>query len=225
MAKATYILLERAKVRLLAELRHDIRDEQVLAVMAGVPREKFVSDDLRAFAYDNRPLPIGHGQTISQPLIVAMMTEALELKGDEKVLELGTGSGYQAAILAELAARVVTVERIAPLAEQAAAVLAELGYDNVQVHLAGDTLGWPEEAPYEGILVTAAGPDVPPALIEQLAPQGRLVIPVGAHDVQELLMVTNSSGDLTTKRLGPCRFVPLVGAGGWPSADLGLPEL
>ena len=225
MAKATYSLLERAKGRLLAELRHDIRDERVLAAMASVSREKFVSDDLRAFAYENRPLPIGHGQTISQPLIVAMMTEALELKGDEKVLELGTGSGYQAAILAELTARVVTVERIAPLAEQATAVLAELGYDNVQVHLAGDTLGWPEEAPYDGILVTAAGPDVPPALIEQLAPQGRLVIPVGAHDVQELLLVTNSPGGLTTKRLGPCRFVPLVGAGGWPSAGLGLPEL
>ncbi len=225
MAKATYSLLERAKGRLLAELRHDIRDERVLVTMASVPREKFVSDDLRAFAYENRPLPIGHGQTISQPLIVAMMTEALELKGDEKVLELGTGSGYQAAILAELTARVVTVERIAPLAEQATAVLAELGYDNVQVHLAGDTLGWPEEAPYEGILVTAAGPDVPPALIEQLAPQGRLVIPVGAHDVQELLLVTNSPGGLTTKRLGPCRFVPLVGTGGWPSAGLGLPEL
>jgi protein-L-isoaspartate(D-aspartate) O-methyltransferase len=225
MAKATYILLERAKGRLLAELRHDIRDEQVLAVMASVPREKFVSDDLRAFAYDNRPLPIGHGQTISQPLIVAMMTEALDLKGNEKVLELGTGSGYQAAILAELAARVVTVERIAPLAEGAAAVLAELGYHNVQVHPAGDTLGWPEEAPYDGILVTAAAPDVSPALIEQLAPQGRLVIPVGAHDVQELLMVTNSSGGLTTKRLGPCRFVPLVGAGGWSSADFGFPEL
>ena len=225
MAKATYSLLERAKGRLLAELRHDIRDERVLAAMASVPREKFVSDDLRAFAYENRPLPIGHGQTISQPLIVAMMTEALELKGDEKVLELGTGSGYQAAILAELTARVVTVERIAPLAEQATAVLAELGYDNVQVHLAGDTLGWPEEAPYDGILVTAAGPDVPPALIEQLAPQGRLVIPVGAHDVQELLLVTNSPGGLTTKRLGPCRFVPLVGTGGWTSANLGLPEL
>jgi len=225
MAKATYSLLERAKGRLLAELRHDIRDERVLAAMASVPREKFVSDDLRAFAYENRPLPIGHGQTISQPLIVGMMTEALELKGDEKVLELGTGSGYQAAILAELTARVVTVERIAPLAEQATAVLAELGYDNFQVDLAGDTLCWPEEAPYDGILVTAAGPDVPPALIEQLAPQGRLVIPVGAHDVQELLLVTNSPGGLTTKRLGPCRFVPLVGAGGWPSADLGLPEL
>jgi protein-L-isoaspartate(D-aspartate) O-methyltransferase len=120
---------------------------------------------------------------------------------------------------------VVTVERIAPLAERAAAVLAELGYDNVQVHLAGDTLGWPEEAPYEGILVTAAAPDVSPALVEQLAPQGRLVIPVGAHDVQELLLVTNSPDGLTTKRLGPCRFVPLVGAGGWPTADSGFPEL
>jgi protein-L-isoaspartate(D-aspartate) O-methyltransferase len=225
MAKLTYSLLERAKSRLLAELRHDIRDERVLAAIASVPRAKFVSDDLRAFAYENRPLPIGHGQTISQPLIVAMMTEALNLKGDEKVLEVGTGSGYQAAVLAELTAQVVTVERIAPLAEQAAAVLAELGYDNVQVHLAGDTLGWPEEAPYEGILVTAAAPDVPPDLVEQLAPQGRLVIPVGSHDVQELLLVANSAGGLNAKRLGPCRFVPLVGAGGWPSADLGFREL
>jgi len=225
MAKVTYSLLEKAKSRLMADLRHDIRDERVLAAMASVPREKFVSDDLRAFAYDNRPLPIGHGQTISQPLIVAMMTEALDLRGDEKVLELGTGSGYQAAILAELTARVVTVERIAPLAEGAATVLAELGYHNVQVHLADDSLGWPEEAPYEGIVVTAAAPDVPPALIEQLATQGRLVIPVGAHDVQELLLITNSPSGLTTKRLGPCRFVPLLGAGGWSTADSGFPEL
>jgi protein-L-isoaspartate(D-aspartate) O-methyltransferase len=225
MAKVTYSLLERAKAQLLAELRHDIRDQRVLAAMARIPREKFVSDDLRPFAYDNRPLPIGHGQTISQPLIVAMMTEALDLKGDEKVLELGTGSGYQAAILAELTARVVTVERIAPLAEQAATLLAELGYENVQVHLAGDTLGWPEEAPYEGILVTAAAPDVPPVLVEQLAPQGRLVIPVGAQDVQDLLLIINNRGGLGIKRLGPCRFVPLLGAGGWSSGSSGLPEL
>jgi protein-L-isoaspartate(D-aspartate) O-methyltransferase len=225
MAKATYSLLERARARLLAELRHDIRDERVLAAMARVPREKFVSDDLRAFAYENRPLPIGHGQTISQPLIVAMMTEALDLTSGEKVLELGTGSGYQAAILAELTERVVTVERIAPLAERAAAVLAELGYHNVQVRLADDTIGWPEDAPYDAILVTAAAPDVPPALIEQLATQGRLVIPVGAHDVQELLLITNNPSGLVTKRLGPCRFVPLVGAGGWPTTDYGFPGL
>jgi protein-L-isoaspartate(D-aspartate) O-methyltransferase len=225
MAKVTYSLLEKAKAQLLADLRHDIRDERVLAAMASVPREKFVSDDLRAFAYENRPLPIGHGQTISQPLIVAMMTEALDLKGNEKVLELGTGSGYQAAILAELTGPVVTVERIEPLAEGAAAVLAELGYHNVQVHPAGDTLGWPEEAPYEGIMVTAAAPDVPSALIEQLGPQGRLVIPVGAHDVQELLVISNSASGLTTKRLGPCRFVPLVGAGGWPTVDSGFAGL
>jgi len=225
MAKVTSNLLERAKSQLLAELRYDIRDERVLAAMASVPREKFVSDDLRAFAYENRPLPIGYGQTISQPLIVAMMTEALDLKGDEKVLELGTGSGYQAAILAELTAQVITVERIAPLAERAAAVLAELGYHNVQVHLVGDTLGWPEEAPYEGILVTAAAPAIPLALVEQLAPLGRLVIPVGAHDVQELLLATNGPDGLTSKRLGPCRFVPLLGAGGWQTTDFGFPEL
>jgi protein-L-isoaspartate(D-aspartate) O-methyltransferase len=225
MPKATYSLLEKARARLLVDLRHDIRDERVLAAMARVPREKFVSDDLRAFAYENRPLPIGHGQTISPPLSVAMMTEALDLTGDEKVLELGTGSGYQAAILAELTERVVTVERVAPLAERAAAVLAELGYHNVQVRLADDTLGWPEDAPYDAILVTAAAPDVPPALIEQLATQGRLVIPVGAHDVQELLLIVNNPSGLITKRLGPCRFVPLVGAGGWPTADYGFPGL
>ncbi|MGQ9573357.1 MAG: protein-L-isoaspartate(D-aspartate) O-methyltransferase, partial [Dehalococcoidia bacterium] len=215
MAKVTYSLLEKAKSNLLAELRREICDERVLAAMAKVPREKFISADLRAFAYDNRPLPIGHGQTISQPLIVAMMTEALALKGNEKVLEVGTGSGYQAAILAELAARVVTVERIAALAEQAAAVLAELGYRNVEVHVAGETLGWPAEAPYEGIVVTAGAPEIPLALVEQLAADGRLVIPVGARDVQELLLVTKSAGGLDARRGGPCRFVALGGAGGW----------
>jgi len=224
MAKVAHSLLERVKGQLLAELGQDVRDERVLAAVASVPREKFVPAELRAFAYENRPLPIGHGQTISQPLIVAMMTEALDLKGGEKVLELGTGSGYQAAILAELAGQVITVERIDPLAERAAAVLDELGYENVRVCVCGDVLGWPEEAPYDGIVVTAGAPQVPPALLEQLAPGGRLVIPVGARDVQELLLVTKSPLGLTTKRLGPCRFVPLVGPGAWSSADLGFAE-
>ena len=225
MAKTAYSLLDKAKDQLFAELRLDVRDPRVLATMASVPRERFVPEDLRPSAYENRPLPIGHGQTISQPLIVAMMTEALRLTGEEKVLELGTGSGYQSAILAELAAEVVTVERIAALAEGAAAVLAELGYHNVRVHVAGETLGWPEEAPYDGIIVTAGAPGVPRALLNQLAPGGRLVIPVGARDVQELLLVAKTARGLTTRRLGPCRFVPLVGDSAWSTADIGYSAL
>ena len=225
MAKTVYNLLDRAKEQLLAELRLDIRDPRVLAAIASVPRERFLPEELRPYAYENRPLPIGHGQTISQPLIVAMMTEALHLTGREKVLEVGTGSGYQAAVLAELAAEVVTVERVAALAEGAAAVLAELGYRNVRVRVAGETLGWPDEAPYEGIIVTAGAPQVPRSLLDQLAPDGRLVIPVGARDVQELLLVVNTRHGLTTRRLGPCRFVPLVGSGAWATSDIGYPLL
>ena len=225
MAKTVHSLLDRAKEQLLAELGLDIRDPRVLAAIAGVPRERFLPEELRPYAYENRPLPIGHGQTISQPLIVAMMTEALQLTGTEKVLEVGTGSGYQAAVLAELAAEVVTVERVAALAEGAAAVLAELGYRNVRVRVAGETLGWPDEAPYEGIIVTAGAPQVPRSLLDQLAPDGRLVIPVGARDVQELLLVMNTRHGLTTRRLGPCRFVPLVGSGAWATTDVGYPLL
>ena len=225
MAKTAYSLLDRAKEQLLVELRLDVRDPRVLTAMASVPRERFVPEDLRPSAYENRPLPIGYGQTISQPLIVAMMTEALRLTGEEKVLELGTGSGYQAAVLAELAAEVVTVERIAALAERAAAVLAELGYHNVRVHVAGEMLGWPEDTPYDGIVVTAGAPEVPRALLNQLAPGGRLVIPVGARDVQELLLVAKTARGLTTRRLGPCRFVPLMGNGAWSTADIGYPTL
>ena len=223
MAKIAYSLLDRAKEQLLAELRLDIRDPRVLAAMGSVPRERFLPEDLRSYAYENRPLPIGHGQTISQPLIVAMMTEALHLTGEEKVLEVGTGSGYQAAILAELAAEVVGVERIPELAEGAAAVLADLGYRNVRVHVAGETLGWPDDAPYEGIIVTAGAPAVPHSLLGQLAPGGRLVIPVGARDVQELVLVEKTGRGLTSRRLGPCRFVPLVGSGAWATADASYP--
>jgi protein-L-isoaspartate(D-aspartate) O-methyltransferase len=225
MAETAHSVLDKAKEQLSAELRLDVRDPRVLAAMASVPRELFVPEDLRPSAYENRPLPIGHGQTISQPLIVAMMTEALRLTGGEKVLELGTGSGYQAAILAELAAEVVTVERVAALAERAAAVLAELGYHNVRVHVAGEALGWPEDAPYDGIVVTAGAPEVPRALLNQLAPGGRLVIPVGARDVQELLLVVKTARGLATRRLGPCRFVPLVGNGAWSTADIGYSTL
>jgi len=155
---------------------------------------------------------------------VAMMTEALHLTGEERVLEVGTGSGYQAAILAELTAEVVTVERIAELAEGAAALLSELGYHDVRVHVAGETLGWPDAAPYDGIIVTAGAPQVPRSLLGQLAPGGRLVIPVGARDVQELLLVSNTGPGLTSRRLGPCRFVPLLGSGAWATADIDYPQ-
>jgi len=207
--------LEQAKARLLEELREEIKDERVLAALARVPRECFVPPDLRYAAYDNRPLPIGHGQPISQPLIVALMTQALGLMGHEKVLEVGTGSGYQAAILAELAREVVTVERIAPLAEAAAARLAALGYHQVRVYVAGETLGWPPEAPYHGIIVTAAAPRIPPELLDQLMVGGRMVVPVGPRDIQDLLLVIKQADAITTRHLGPCRFVPLVGPGAW----------
>jgi protein-L-isoaspartate(D-aspartate) O-methyltransferase len=224
MARIAHSLLDRAKEQLLAELRLDVHDPRVLAAVASVPRERFLPEELHPNAYDNRPLPIGHGQTISQPLIVAMMAEALRLTGEERVLEVGTGSGYQAAILAELTAEVVTVERIAELAEGADALLSELGYHNVRVHVAGEALGWRDAAPYEGIIVSAGAPQVPRSLLDQLAPGGRLVIPVGARDVQELLVVSNAGHGLTSRRLGPCRFVPLVGSGAWATEAIDYPQ-
>lgn len=208
--------LRRAKEALLAELAASVRDRRVLEAMARVPRERFVPPELVPHAYDNRPLPIGHGQTISQPLIVALMTEALELRGHEKVLEVGTGSGYQAAILAELAREVVTVERVPELAQRAARVLAELGYQNVRVYLAGETLGWPPEAPYDAIMVTASAPRVPKSLVEQLAEGGRMVIPVGGRELQELVLVEKGPRGVRRRNLGPCGFVPLIGPEAWP---------
>jgi protein-L-isoaspartate(D-aspartate) O-methyltransferase len=202
---------------LVRSLRTEIHDERVLAAFGQVPRERFVPEELRRFAYEDRPLPIGRGQTISQPLIVAMMTQALQLQGDEKVLEVGTGSGYQAALLSLLAREVVTVERIRSLTESAARVLAELGYRNVRVHQAGETLGWPEEAPYDAIVVTAGAPNVPSSLVDQLAMGGRLVVPVGGRRLQELVRATKSDRGLTLEKLGECRFVPLIGGReGWP---------
>jgi protein-L-isoaspartate(D-aspartate) O-methyltransferase len=208
-----------ARENLVRALRYEVRDERLLAAMARVPREHFVPPGLRRFAYEDRPLPIGHGQTISQPLMVALMTEALRLQGDERVLELGTGSGYQAALLAELAARVVTVERLPELAEQSRRRLRDLGYRNIEVHTAGDALGWPEGAPYDAILVTAGAPRVPRALLQQLAPGGRLVIPVGERRVQQLLYVTRAPRGTTVQKLGECRFVPLIGRGAWSEAE------
>jgi protein-L-isoaspartate(D-aspartate) O-methyltransferase len=166
-------------------------------------------------AYEDMPLPIGFDQTISQPYIVGLMTEALELSGDQKVLEVGTGSGYQTAILAELARFVVTTERVAALAERAETVLDSLGYTNIEVHMAGEILGWPEGAPYEAILVTAGAPCVPSDLLAQLAIGGRLVIPIGSRYEQELCKVTKQQRKNVVENLGGCRFVPLVGKGAW----------
>ena len=204
-----------ARAELIQHLRYDIKDERVLAAMGRVPREMFISTAYWNAAYDDRPLPIGLGQTISQPLIVAMMTEALELNGKEKVLEIGTGSGYQAAILAELAQWVVTIERHPQLLEQAKKALDKLGYTNIEVHLSESCLGWPPGAPYDGIIVTAGAPQVTPQLLDQLAQGGRLVIPVGSRYDQDLLKIIKQSHKVVTCNLGGCRFVPLVGEGAW----------
>jgi protein-L-isoaspartate(D-aspartate) O-methyltransferase len=207
--------LELARARLVASLRSEIKDQRVLSVIANVPRELFIPSNCRDFAYDNRPLDIGFEQTISQPLIVALMTEALELTGTEKILELGTGSGYQTAILAKLARWVVSVERIPEFAKSAKIILDKLGYSNVEIHAAEQLLGWPEEAPYEGIIVTAGAPRIPASLLEQLVIGGRMVIPVGSRWSQELFKVTRGEKQNIVENLGGCRFVPLIGDDAW----------
>jgi len=209
---------EDERARLIEHLRTEIRDERVLAAMARVPRECFVPPEEQNFAYEDRPLPIGFDQTISQPFIIALMTEALELTGSEKVLEVGTGSGYQAAILAELARFVVTTERLPALAEAAGKALDSLGYTNVEVHLAEETLGWRAGAPYDAIMVTAAAPRLPADLLAQLAIRGRMVIPVGSRYVQELSKVTRHRTKNTVQNLGGCRFVSLIGKDAWEDA-------
>ena len=207
--------LEQARQSLLNYLDHEIADNRVVDAMRRVPREAFVSQEQYHAAYEDRPSSIGFGQTISQPFIVALMVQALELRGDETVLELGTGSGYEAAILAELAQKVVTVECIPELAESARQVLDKLGYSNIEVHVAGRTLGWPEGAPYDAIIVSAGAPTVPQALLEQLTWNGRLVIPVGSRWQQELLRVTKLRKGNNIENLGGCYFVPLIGEGAW----------
>lgn len=200
--------------------RRGIRDAAVLAAMGRVPREAFVTPGLAAFAYDDRPLPIGSGQTISQPYIVAHMLEALALAPTDTVLEIGTGSGYAAALLGELAARVITIERHPELADSARRVLAARGYANVEVHCADGTLGWPTRAPYPAIVVAAGGPSVPSTLLEQLAPGGRLVIPVGPPHVQQLVRVVRVDDDrFRQDDLGAVTFVPLIGAHGRPESQ------
>jgi len=206
---------EAARAELIEHLSTEIKDERVLAAMRSIPRECFVPPESQHLAYEDRPLPIGYDQTISQPFIIALMTEALKLTGKEKVLEIGTGSGYQAAILAELARFVVTTERVAPLAETAKKVLESLGYTNIEVHLAEETLGWQGGAPYDAIMVTAAAPKVPTDLLTQLAIGGRLVIPVGSRYIQELYKITRGRKKNTIENLGGCRFVSLIGRGAW----------
>jgi protein-L-isoaspartate(D-aspartate) O-methyltransferase len=188
----------------------DITDRLVLAAMRKVPRHLFVTPGSAHHAYEDFPLPIGHGQTISQPYIVAFMTQALGLKGGEKVLEIGTGSGYQAAVLAEIAKSVYTIEILDPLADEARDRLARMGYKNVKVRAGDGYLGWPEAAPFDAIIVTAAAPHIPEPLKEQLKEGGRLVIPVG-DEYQELIVVTRGGSGFEEKRVLPVRFVPMTG--------------
>jgi protein-L-isoaspartate(D-aspartate) O-methyltransferase len=195
--------------------RRGIEDERVLAAMGRVPRELFVSEDERDRAYDDAPLSIGHGQTISQPYMVALICEVATVREGDRVLDIGTGSGYQAAVLAELGARVHTVERIPELAAAARENLEAAGYERVEVHVGDGSLGLPEAAPFEAITVAAAAPGLPEALYEQLAARGRLVVPVGGPDGQELQAVVRSPEGPAVARSVPCRFVPLVGAQGF----------
>jgi protein-L-isoaspartate(D-aspartate) O-methyltransferase len=206
---------EAARARLIAHLGSEIRDKRVLAAMSRIPREKFVPVESRSLAYEDSPLPIGWQQTISQPYIIALMTEALELTGREKVLEIGTGSGYQTAILAELAKQIISVERVPALAESAKKVLDSLGYNNIEIHLAEETLGWKKAAPYDAIMVTAAAPDIPNDLIAQLAIGGRMVIPAGSRYIQELYKVLKGKEGNRVQKLGGCRFVALIGKDAW----------
>ncbi|MFN3346640.1 MAG: protein-L-isoaspartate(D-aspartate) O-methyltransferase [Candidatus Bipolaricaulaceae bacterium] len=208
--------LKRARRLLLSELRRKgITDERVLAAMEKVPRHLFVPPEHLALAYEDRPLPIGLGQTISQPYIVALSTQALALSAADRVLEIGTGSGYQTAILAELAQEVFTVERIPALSQEAEERLRRLGYQNVRFRVADGTKGWPEEAPFAKILVTAAAPRVPPSLLAQLEEGGRMVIPVGGRFDQDLWLVRKQGGKPVYEYLCPVSFVPLIGEEGW----------
>ncbi|MDX6369793.1 MAG: protein-L-isoaspartate(D-aspartate) O-methyltransferase [Gaiellaceae bacterium] len=193
----------------------DVVDERVLAAMAQVPRELFVPERARRRAYDDAALPIGDGQTISQPYMVARIAEALELHGGERVLDVGTGSGYQAAVLAELGADVDTIERIPRLAEQARENLAAAGYERVRVHVGDGSRGLAEHAPFDAIAVAAAAPELPATLYDQLEPRGRLVVPVGRRGIQELQVIVRSPEGPAVLRSVPCRFVPLLGAEGF----------
>lgn len=206
-----------ARKKMVAQqlVERGIRDARVVEAMGRVPRHEFVDPGMAAQAYLDHPLNIGCKQTISQPYIVALMTQALELKGGEKVLEIGTGSGYQTAILAELARQVFSIERVTTLSNRARMVLYRLGYSNVTLRIGDGTLGWPEEAPFDAVLVTAGSPSVPEVYLEQLAEDGRLVIPRGDEESQELVRVRKRQGRFVEENLGACRFVKLYGQYGW----------
>jgi len=208
---------EKERNRMVDEqiISRGVRDPRVLAAMRKVPRHEFMPEALRQQAYGDHAMPIGEGQTISQPYIVALMTELLELKDSDRVLEIGTGSGYQAAILSELCEKVFTIERVKPLADKARSVLDRLGCRNVAMKVYDGTYGWKEMAPFDAIIVTAAAPDVPSTLIDQLKEGGRLVIPVGERFTQDLKKVVKSPSGLVTQTSIPCMFVPLIGAHGW----------
>ena len=213
-------LEERRAAMVQHQLRaRGIRDERVLAALGRLPREQFMPPDSRRLAYEDCALPIAEGQTISQPYMVALMSEALQLTGHERVLEIGTGSGYAAAVLGRLAASVISIERHPALAEQAAALLQSLGFANIAVRIGDGTRGWPSAAPYDAIVVTAGAPAVPASLTGQLAPGGRLVIPVGAAKQQMLVRITNQDGQLLREEITPCVFVPLIGAHGWRTPE------
>ena len=212
-----------AKARLLRSIGREVRDARVLDAIRDVPRELFVPPELAAQAYDDVALSIGEGQTISQPLMVAIMLQALDAQATDTVLDVGTGSGYQAALLSHLAAHVVGVERIPVLIERARAALGEAGATNVEVREAGPVPGAPELAPFDRIVVGAAAPSVPSSLVEQLRLGGRLVIPVGTPFEQRLAQVTRTLAGRDVRWLGACRFVPLIGDGGWPADMAGAP--
>jgi protein-L-isoaspartate(D-aspartate) O-methyltransferase len=192
-----------------------VKDERVLAVMRKIPRHEFLPEGIRGMAYNDSALPLGEGQTMSQPYMVALMTELLGLKGAERVLEIGTGSGYQAAVLAELCQKVYTVERIKTIADKARATLDRLGYKSVAIKIYDGTYGWKEMAPYDAIIVTAGSPDIPAPLVEQLKEGGRMVIPVGDRYGQQLITVVKTAEGMITERSIPCVFVPLIGNHGW----------
>jgi protein-L-isoaspartate(D-aspartate) O-methyltransferase len=200
-------------------VERDIWDERVLRAMRQVPRHRFVPPELQSAAYQDHPLPIGFGQTISQPYIVAYMTQLLDLRPEDRVLEIGTGSGYQAGVLSRLASQVYTVERIPELSERARRILGELGYTNIEYRVGDGGYGWPEAAPFDAIIVTAAAPETPAPLIAQLAEGAHLVIPIGPTGYQDLLRLTRHGDHIRTERLSPVAFVPLVGEHGYPERD------
>jgi len=216
----------KARLKMVEEqiILRGITDPGVIAAMKKVPRHLFVEEALQSQAYNDHPLPIGEKQTISQPYMVALMTEALQLKGKDKVLEIGAGSGYQTAILAEIAEKVFSIERIRSLAIKARQLLYELGYYNTEIKIFDGTFGWSEEAPFDAIIVTAGAPEIPQPLLDQLAISGRLVIPIGDAHVQDLIRVTRTEEGLKKEDLGGCRFVKLIGRYGWENEGYGNDE-